>query len=189
MTMTTSLPPPGEPRQLNLPCLADGCPGLVGLTDRGDGAWRGECWTCGMGWSLNGRGDAGSAARRRTPALDGVPPGSEILAGTPWVEMPFGPLLNRERVRSGRSQGDVARLAGIDRTTVTHYEAGDRDPEWPILVRLCRVLPGLATALAGADSGAEPECPPASSVPRLRERLAATARNQAARAAERAGAV
>jgi len=52
----------------------------------------------------------------------------------------FGATLKYERQNRGLSQGDLARLAGIDQTAISRLESGIREPR---LVTIC----SLANAL------------------------------------------
>ena len=116
------------PRTLAIPCRAAGCPSLVGLTAAGDGAWRGTCSACGARWVLEAEPVAAPARAPTTP---------------------FAFALSRERTAAGLTQNGLAIRGGVERTLILRYESGAKEPSWSTLVRLCRVLPGLAAALAG----------------------------------------
>jgi transcriptional regulator with XRE-family HTH domain len=52
----------------------------------------------------------------------------------------FGQNLRETRRRAGVSQDDLARVSGVDRTAISTYERGRREPNLRTIVRLARAL-------------------------------------------------
>ncbi len=66
------------------------------------------------------------------------------LAAEPGA--PFGRRLKAFRLAGGLTKAEVAARAGLSYQVLRNYERGVREPRWPQLVRLIRVLgPGLVT--------------------------------------------
>lgn len=77
------------------------------------------------------------------------------------------------RESRGMSQGEVAMLADIDQSTVSHFETGSRLPSCENIIRLCRALEVSADELLGIEP-VKHELSPADHrlVSQLRRRLA-----------------
>ena len=91
---------------------------------------------------------------------------------TPWYRR-----LAAARRRTGLTQAEVARRAGIDRSTYAHYEIGRRKPEPEVAVLLARVLGSTVELLFGGAS------------PRAKSRRARRPRKATARPATSGGRV
>lgn len=73
-----------------------------------------------------------------------VPNGSTSRART------FGHTLRTARRTAGVSQDELARLSGVDRSAISNYERGTREPNLRTIVRLARAL-DVAPALLLRD--------------------------------------
>jgi transcriptional regulator with XRE-family HTH domain len=59
----------------------------------------------------------------------------------------FGKVLNKYRTRKGKTQADLARSAGLDRTYISLLELGKRSPTLDTIVALCRALDAIPSEL------------------------------------------
>jgi transcriptional regulator with XRE-family HTH domain len=59
---------------------------------------------------------------------------------------PFAERLKACRLAAGLTKADVSARTGLTQQMIRHYERGSREPRWPQVVRLVRVLgPALVT--------------------------------------------
>jgi DNA-binding XRE family transcriptional regulator len=86
-----------------------------------------------------------------------------------WEPTGFGARLKRLREAAGKSQQELADLAGCNKFTVAKLEQGKQEPAWPLVLALCRSL-GVSVATFEAAAAPQPEAPPAR--PRGRPRKA-----------------
>lgn len=91
---------------------------------------------------------AGASAARRETAVDntrvrnvGVSEGSWSRART------FGDTLRKTRRADGVSQDDLARRSGVDRSAISNYERGMREPNLRTIVKLANALSVHPSAL------------------------------------------
>lgn len=61
----------------------------------------------------------------------------------------FAAALREIRKRMGLTQEDLARLVGVERSTVTKWESGQNEPPLPMLAKLADVLGVPADELLG----------------------------------------
>ena len=61
----------------------------------------------------------------------------------------FGHNVKVLRAQQGMSQQEMALLAGMSRTTISHHEKGDRDPLLSHAIRLARALDVPLATLTG----------------------------------------
>lgn len=52
----------------------------------------------------------------------------------------FHELMKKKRVEKGLSQYSLAKLIGVDQSTINHIEQGRRNPSFELLLKLCEVL-------------------------------------------------
>lgn len=52
----------------------------------------------------------------------------------------FHEIMKRKRTERGLSQSKLARLIGVDQSTVNHIEQGRRHPSFELLLKICDVL-------------------------------------------------
>lgn len=52
----------------------------------------------------------------------------------------FGHTLRETRRQTGVSQDDLARLSGVDRSAISNYERGRREPNLRTIVKLARAM-------------------------------------------------
>ena len=52
----------------------------------------------------------------------------------------FHKIMKRKRTEHGLSQSKLARLIGVDQSTVNHIEQGRRNPSFELLLKICDVL-------------------------------------------------
>lgn len=64
----------------------------------------------------------------------------------------FGQNLREARRQAGVSQDDLARESGVDRTAISTYERGRREPNLRTVVKLARAL-GVSPATLLRDLG------------------------------------
>ena len=60
-------------------------------------------------------------------------------------ELPTPPIRRALRRHHGLSQGELAELLGVDRASVSRYEAGERSPRAAIAERYLEILERLAS--------------------------------------------
>ena len=60
-------------------------------------------------------------------------------------EMPAPPIRRALRLHQGLSQGQLARLLGVDRASVSRYESGERAPRTAVAERYLDILERLAS--------------------------------------------
>ena len=75
------------------------------------------------------------------------------------MSIPFHEALRRARIEKGLSQQQLADALNVDRSTVTKWETGNRQPDAETLARLSSVLGANVGALLGAAraSGEKPQ--------------------------------
>ena len=75
------------------------------------------------------------------------------------MNIPFHEALRRLRIEKGLSQQQLAEALSVDRSTVTKWETGDRQPDAETIARLSSVLGSNVGALLGAAraSGETPQ--------------------------------
>lgn len=61
----------------------------------------------------------------------------------------FAAALREIRRRAGLSQEDLARMVGVERTTVTKWESGHNEPALPVFAKIADVLGVPADELLG----------------------------------------
>lgn len=59
----------------------------------------------------------------------------------------FGETLRKTRRKTGVSQDDLAHISGVDRSAISNYERGQREPNLRTIVRLARALEVHPTTL------------------------------------------
>ena len=64
----------------------------------------------------------------------------------------LGVKLKKLRERAGLQQAQVAKLLGLERTTVYHYEIGDRQPSLSTLVRYAEIFHVTTDYLLGRST-------------------------------------
>lgn len=72
----------------------------------------------------------------------------------------FGEALKQLRQRMGLRQKDLARMAGVDRSTLANWERGAKQPSLDTVVRLSEVL-GISLDELVGTAGGSPSLPPA----------------------------
>ncbi len=72
----------------------------------------------------------------------------------------FAKRLRARRLELGLTQQRVADASGVNRTTITYYEDGKRDPNLATLIRMARILEVSIDWLAGLEENIGGEKPP-----------------------------
>ena len=68
----------------------------------------------------------------------------------------FGKILYKERIKSGRSQSDLARAVGLSRSTLCRYESEIlKNPKRQVIMELAKALDISPAILFGEKSGDE----------------------------------
>lgn len=65
--------------------------------------------------------------------------------------MEFGKRLKEQRLEKGVYQEEVAKAIGVTKGAYSNYENGNREPEYAILVKLCRYYKVSADYLLGLE--------------------------------------
>ena len=65
--------------------------------------------------------------------------------------MKFNEKLKEERILKKYTQNDIASLLGVSVTCYAGYEQGYREPDFKMLVKICRVLGVSADYLLGLE--------------------------------------
>ena len=71
------------------------------------------------------------------------------------MNVPFHEALRRLRIKKGMSQQQLSNALNVDRSTVTKWETGDRQPDAATIARLSAVLGFNVGELLAAAGGAE----------------------------------
>src|SRR4051794_24532555 len=68
----------------------------------------------------------------------------------------FGQRLRELREQVGLTQKGLAEKAGLSQKAVSHWEQGDREPSWSMVLSLCAALGVACTAFTQAPVDTEP---------------------------------
>jgi transcriptional regulator with XRE-family HTH domain len=63
----------------------------------------------------------------------------------------FGSKLRELRESKGLSQPQLARLSGLSQVGISHWERGERSPNWDAVLALCKALGVPCTVFAEAE--------------------------------------
>lgn len=89
--------------------------------------------------NTNVSGGRASASGNR-PSLVGHSVRRTSVPGKASRARTFGETLRKIRLEQGASQDDLSRLSGVDRSAISNYERGLREPNLRSIVRLARAL-------------------------------------------------